>query len=100
MKGALKLVTHPEFSLDTEANGIELTVDQPAFYCIRVVGHLDRSWSNRLSGMQISVSNPVGSHEVSTLSGALADQAALFGVLKALYDMRFPLLSVECLEVS
>ncbi|MEJ2265036.1 MAG: hypothetical protein P8X95_16445 [Anaerolineales bacterium] len=27
------------------------------------------------------------------LSGALIDQAALFGVLKALYDMRLPLLS-------
>jgi hypothetical protein len=32
---------------------------------------------------------------VTTLSGELSDQAALMGVLNALYDMGFPLLRVE-----
>ena len=27
------------------------------------------------------------------------NQAVLFGVLKALYDMRLPLLSVECIDI-
>jgi hypothetical protein len=30
---------------------------------------------------------------ITTLRGQLPDQAALFGVLNALYDMRLPLLS-------
>ena len=93
-------MTDQDSSLSTPLEDIKLSVDQPATYCIRVVGNLDRSWSNRLGGMQISVSNPAGSQEVSTLSGAMTDQSALFGVLKALYDMRLPLLSVECLEIN
>ena len=35
---------------------------------------------------------------LTTLSGSLVDQAALYGVLNALYDMHLPLLSVECVE--
>ena len=77
---------------------VKLSVDQSATYCIRVVGFLDQSWSNRLGGMTISVSSQEGQPAVSTLSGAMIDQAALFGVLKALYDMRLPLLSVEYLD--
>ena len=79
---------------------ILLTVDKPATYCIRVVGYLDQSWSNRLGGMTVTVSSGAGKKKVSTLSGAMIDQAALFGVLKALYDMRLPLLSVECLQTN
>ena len=77
-----------------------LTVDQPAKYCIRVVGYIDENWSTRLGGLEINTSVKDGKRAVTTLSGSLIDQASLFGVLKALYDMRLPLLSVECLEVS
>jgi hypothetical protein len=77
-----------------------LTVDQPATYCIRVAGYLDKNWSDRLGGLKINSSNQEGKSAVSTISGSIIDQAALFGVLNALYDMRLPLLSVECLEVN
>ena len=81
-------------------NGFDLTVDRPATYCIQVVGYLDDNWSDRLGGLVITSSGQVGKRAVTTLSGPLIDQAALFGVLKALYDMRLPLLSVECLEIN
>ena len=77
-----------------------LTVDQPAIYCIRVVGHLDENWSTRLGGLDINPSGYQGKRDITTLSGLIIDQAALFGVLKALYDMRLPLLSVECLDIN
>ena len=77
----------------------KLKIDQSATYSIQVAGYLDESWSNRLGGLKISVSDPDENTLITTLSGALIDQAALFGVLKALYDMRLPLLSVECVEV-
>jgi hypothetical protein len=51
-------------------------------------------------GMAISSWSQDGGGTVTVLSGAIIDQAALFGVLKALYDMRFPLISVECLEIN
>jgi len=81
-------------------NGYELTVDKPATYCIRVVGYLDENWSVRLGGLKINPSTQEGKAAITSLSGPIIDQAALFGVLKALYDMRLPLLSVECLEVN
>ncbi len=39
-------------------------------------------------------------HVITSLEGTLIDQAALFGVLMALHDLRLPLLSVECLRES
>jgi hypothetical protein len=35
---------------------------------------------------------------ITTLSGTVADQAALHGVLARIRDLGLPLLSVECLE--
>ena len=77
-----------------------LKIDQPAIYSIQVAGYLDENWSNRLGGLKISCASQDENTLVTTLSGALIDQAALFGVLKALYDMRLPLLSVECLDLN
>ena len=85
---------------DHDKTRSKLKVDQPATYSIRVAGYLDETWSTRLGGLTISVSDPGENTKVTTLSGYMIDQAALFGVLKALYDMRLPLLSVECLEIN
>lgn len=77
-----------------------LSIEKSAKYRIRVIGYLDKSWTDRLGGLKIHSSNCEGESIVTTLSGLVIDQAALFGVLKALYDMRFPLISVECLGVQ
>ena len=77
-----------------------LKIDEPAYYSIRVIGFLDKTWSDRLGGLNIETSVVEGLWTMTTLTGQLADQAALFGVLNALYDMRLPLLSLECLEVN
>ena len=81
-------------------NECDLRVDKPATYSIRVVGHIDENWSARLGGLHITSTDSEGKRSITTLSGSTIDQAALFGVLKTLYDMRLPLLSVECLEVK
>ena len=75
-----------------------LTIDKPATYCIRVAGYLDENWSARMGGLTIRATKQNAEVTVTTLSGRIIDQAALFGILKTLYDMRLPLLSVECLE--
>ena len=73
------------------------TMGLPAAYHIQVVGQLEESWSNRLSGLTISSTCSDESQVITSLKGRLIDQAALFGVLMALYDSRLPLLSVEFL---
>jgi hypothetical protein len=39
-------------------------------------------------------------HTVTELVGRLADQAALHGVLSALYELGLPLVAVECTPTS
>ena len=78
-----------------------LSVVSPANYRISVVGVLEESYSDRLSGLTIrntDIDQYVGK-PVAILTGQLADQAALFRVLNALYNMRMPLLAVECVNI-
>jgi hypothetical protein len=74
-----------------------LTVAARATYRIRVQGVLDESWSNRVGGMSICHMHPEHQPPVTVLYGELADQAALAGVLNYLYELGYPLLSVEYL---
>lgn len=93
-------MSNSDITLNTSQTDRELSLDQPARYCIRVVGYLDKNWSDRLGGLTITSAPHSGRKDITTLSGVVIDQAALFGVLKALYDMRLPLLSVECLGTT
>jgi hypothetical protein len=72
--------------------------DSPALYRICVAGELGAAWSDRLGGMEISVTVHETSPPVTTLEGVLKDQAALTGVLNSLYELHMPVLSVERLE--
>ena len=76
---------------------MKLTLDTPATYRIRVKGHLDSSWSDRLGGLAITSKSRDDGPTVTALHGELLDQAALAGVLSALYGLHLPLLSVEYL---
>ena len=77
---------------------MELKLDTPATYRIQVKGYLDSSWSDRLSGLTISPAGQEDEPAVTTLYGQVLDQAALAGVLSALYGLHLPLLSVEYLS--
>jgi hypothetical protein len=62
------------------------------YVSIRIQGHLDPSWQQRLEGFQI-VQEPDGT---SRLAGHLPDQPALYGVLAKLSHLSVTLLSLEC----
>ena len=61
------------------------------FYEIRIEGHLAPSWSETFDGMQIILTPDSG----TTLSGAVADQAALHGLLVRIRDLNLILISVN-----
>ena len=75
----------------------DLRFDGPAVYRIRIRGRIPAHWSNRLEGMIVAVDTPGARPPVTTLEGELGDQASLVGVLNTLYELRLPVLSVECL---
>jgi hypothetical protein len=72
---------HPDYNL-------------PGIYRIRVSGHLDARWADRLGGLRVTEQS-LGGEPFAELTGHLTDQAALYGVLNTLYDYRYPLLYVE-----
>jgi hypothetical protein len=76
----------------------ELKLETPANYRIRVQGHLDEAWTDRVGGMVITRAYTDKKHPLTILVGRLADQAALSGVLNTLYDLRMPLLSTEIID--
>ncbi len=61
------------------------------FYVIRVEGQLSDSWSSWFEGMAI---RPQAGGE-TILSGPLADEAALHGVLMKIRDLGLPLVQVK-----
>jgi len=65
-----------------------------------VIGQIPENWSDRLGGMMITSTFVEGQQVITSLQGKLVDQAALIGVLKALYDLHFPLFSAVCLGVT
>jgi len=76
----------------------KLTLDRPATYQIKVPGHLDEGWSDWVGGVKVSVESDAAGLPVTTLTATL-DQAALQGVLRRLYSLGLPLISVNCLDL-
>lgn len=72
--------------------------NKPAVYQIKVKGKLGDRWSSHLGGMQITYARKVKGHVVTHLTGRISDQTSLAGILKALYDMHYTILSVNVLE--
>ena len=75
----------------------KLKLHQPASYRICVQGVLDASWAADFAGLTVTCAPSAGPAPVTTLSGQLADQAMLLGVLNGLYGLGLPLLLVEWL---
>jgi hypothetical protein len=66
------------------------SMDQPDRYEIRIRGHLDARWTDWFEGLSISRED---SGE-TLLTGSVADQAALHGLLRKVRDLGMPLVSV------
>ena len=75
----------------------KLSLDRPATYQIKVPGELDESWSDWVGGMTITVKSEDDGPRITTLSGTV-DQAALQGLLRRLYSLGLPLISVNLVE--
>jgi hypothetical protein len=75
----------------------KLTLHRPAVYEIKVPGELDESWSDWAGGMTIAVESESEGPPVTTLTG-IVDQAALHSLLRRLYSLGLPLISVTCVD--
>ena len=78
----------------------KLSLDRPATYQIKVPGYLSESWSDWVGGMTITVESEGDGPPVTTLTGVVTDQAALQGLLRRLYSLGLPLISVNWVGAS
>lgn len=73
-----------------------LSLNQSATYEIQVQGCLPEHWPDffgQLHARQVETA----AGPITTLTGTVADQAALHGILQALYTLGLPVLNVCCL---
>jgi hypothetical protein len=75
-------------------------IDKPTsnakVYEIRLKGHLDDRWAEWFGGLTIRLEEDGD----TILSGPVADQAALHGLLKKVRDLGLPLLSVNLVQIN
>ena len=76
-----------------------LRLDQQVIYQIKVPGELNETWTEWVNGLTIEVERGSESPPVTTLTGTF-DQAALLGLLRRLYSLGLPLISVTCMPWS
>lgn len=68
--------------------------DEPMICRIRIKGHLGHHWSDWFDGLAITLDD----NGETLMTGPVADQAALHGLLKKVRDVGMPLLSVVCVK--
>ncbi len=67
---------------------------EPTIYEIRIDGHLGREWSTWFEGLTVTLAED----GTTLLSGPVADQCALHGLLKKVRDLGAPLISINQVE--
>jgi len=73
---------------------VETVFKEFSTYQISIKGILDLNWSEKLAGMEIyHYQSDTGT--ISTLTGKIIDQSELLGVLNALNDYQYKIISVN-----
>src|SRR5437588_11623990 len=67
---------------------------RPTVYQIRIKGHLSCEWADCFEGLTLTALD----NGETLLTGAVVDQAALYGLLRKVRDVGLPLLSVRPVE--
>ena len=68
--------------------------EEPLMYRIRVQGILDPNWSEWLESMSIAAEQQPNGCNTTVLTGRVADQAALRGILTRIWDLNLDVISV------
>jgi len=66
-------------------------------YQIRIAGRLRENWSDWIDKVDIQIDTDPTGFITTTLTGAI-DQSGLIGLLRQLYSMGYPLISVNCIQ--
>ena len=68
----------------------------PQLYQIKLRGHLDSQWADWFGGLTVALTDDGD----TLLTGPVADQAALHGLLRKVRDLGLTLLAVQCVPAG
>lgn len=80
------------------AHSHPVAITQTARYVITVPGHLNPCWAEQFDGMGFGLTQDGCGRPLTTLTGWV-DQARLHSLLRQLYGLGLPLLSVVCIDL-
>lgn len=75
----------------------KVTLDQPLSYEIRVPGMITKESLDWNGGLKIIVGESIAGSPITTIE-AKVDQAGLHGLLRHLYFLGLPIISIVCVE--
>ena len=64
-------------------------------YQVKVIGVLDDTWSEWFNGLDVRVERATEGLSITTLTGPVADQASLRGIVSKLWDLNLTIISVN-----
>ena len=73
---------------------LKLTLDQPTIYQIKAAGCISSDWSDWIEDITIKIEGKETCSPITILTGTF-DQAALLGLLRRIYYLGLPLISVN-----
>ena len=74
----------------------EVNPNAPMVYQIRLKGHLGSQWAEAFAGMTLMLE----ANDETHITGPVADQAALYGLLRKVRDLGVPLLAVTRIDAD
>ncbi len=95
-EGRTVMTSHNRYGVMSNNRNPKTVPGETVVYQIRIEGHLDRRWTDWLGGLDIA-SEEGGD---TLLTGPVADQAALHGLLRKVRDLGMPLISVSRVEAG
>ena len=84
------MANHDRYNVMANQRNPKRDPSEPTVYQIRVTGHLGSEWTDWFEGLSITLQD----NGETLLSGPVADQTALHGLLRKVRDLGLPLLSV------
>jgi hypothetical protein len=75
-------------------------LDQPATYQIKVQGRLDERWTRWFNGLTLTFERGGDGASITTLTGVVADQSALRGILSRIWDLNLTVISITRFEMA
>ena len=80
-------------------NEHKITLGQLVLYQVKIMGEPSENWSDWIDQVAIDSDTDHSGNHITKLTGRF-DQAALHGLLRSLYNLGYPLVSVICIDMQ